>query len=149
MQKSVAAGVGPLGLISASTHSKLLAAFIFSAFVSLLFLGLLIFFSYRFGRVGSPGCVVFLAAIPGFILMGGVRGWLSQAAQNPPAAGEETFFTRYAQLAVDVLPDVVQTAMQIYLFLIFMGLGLMLIALVGTVFIRDRKTKEIAPGPEL
>lgn len=141
MKKGLDGGVGPLGFISAETHSKLQGVFAVSGLVSLFFLGLLIFFSYRFGRLGSPGCVIFLAAIPGFILLGGVRGWIEQSAQNPAAVGEETYITQYGQLAVDVLPDVVQRAMQIYTFLIFLGLGLMLIALIGAVFVRERKNK--------
>lgn len=138
MQKSVEEGVGPLGIISANTNSKLQGMFAVSGLASLVFLGLLIFFSYRFGRLGSPGCVIFLAAIPGIILLSGVRGWLEQSAQSSTAVGEETYVTRYTQLAADVLPDVVQRAMQIYVFLIFVGLGLMLAALIGAILIRKR-----------
>jgi len=139
MKKNLEGGVGPLGFINADTHGKLQKVFIASGLVSLFFLGLLIFFSYRFGRLSSPGCAIFLAAIPGWAFLSGVRGWIEQSAQNPTAAGEETYITRYAQLAVDVLPDVVQKATQIYLFLIFLGLGLMLAALVCTIFSREQK----------
>lgn len=144
MDKNISEGVGPLTLVSAKSHSKLQRALAISGLASLVFLVLLIFFSYRFGRLGSPGCTIFLAAIPGLILLGGVRGWLEQSAQNSAAVGEETYVTRYAQLAVDVLPDIVQRAMQIYVFLIFLGLVLMLAALIGAVFVRERKNKEPA-----
>lgn len=46
---------------------------------------------------------------------------------------------QYAQLVADGLPSVVQKAMLIYMFLIILGLGLMLIVLIGTVFVRERK----------
>jgi len=148
MQKGVEGGVGPLGFITAHTHSTLQGVFAASGLISLFFLSLLIFFSYRFGRLGSPGCVIFLAAIPGLVFMNGLRGWIEQSAQHPAAVGEETYITRYTQLAVDVLPDVLQRAMQIYLFLVFLGLGLMLTALVGIIFVRDRKTKELVDVEE-
>ena len=141
MQKSVEEGVGPLGFMNAGTHSKLKIAFAISGAVSLLFLGLLAIFSYRFGRLGSPGCVIFLTAIPGLVFMLGLRGWIEQTAQNPTGGGEETFITRYAQLAADVLPDVVRQAIQTYTILIFLGLGLMFLALIGAIFIRERPGK--------
>jgi hypothetical protein len=138
MQKGVEGGVGPLGFISAATHRMLLRVLIAFGLVSFFFLGWLVFFSYRFGRLSSPGCVIFLAAIPGLILMAGVRGWLGQA-QNPSAADELPALARYTQLAADVLPGIVQTALLIYVCLIVLGVGLMFIALVGTVFVRERK----------
>jgi len=76
--------------------------------------------------------------------LSGLRGWLEQTAQRPAAVGEESVLTRFTQLAVDVLPDLVQTAIQIFLFLIFLGLGLLLIVLLGAVFLRERKNKEPA-----
>lgn len=138
MQQSVEGGVGLLGFITAETHGKIQKVFFGLGLVSLFFIGLLVFFSYRFGRLGSPGCVIFLAAIPGLILMSGVRGWLERSAQQS-AAGEVTYIALYTQLAVEVLPDIVHKAMQIYQFLVFLGLGLMLVALIGAIFVRERK----------
>jgi hypothetical protein len=142
MQNEAQGGIGALEFITAETHKKLQGALAVSGLVSLFFFGLLIFFSYRFGRLGSPGCVIFLAAAPGLIFMGGARGWLEQAAQRLAAVGQETYLTRYTQLAVDVLPGVVQTALQIYVILFFLGLVMMLIALIGIIFVRERKNKE-------
>ena len=77
--------------------------------------------------------------------MSGARGWLEHSAQPQAAAVEETFITRYTQLAADVLPGVVNQAIQIFLALTVLGAGLMLVALVGAVFFRERKHKEPAP----
>ena len=67
------------------------------------------------------------------------------SAQTAAAGGEETFITRYTQLAADVLPGVVQQAIQVFLWLTVLGAGLMLVALVGALFFRGRKDKEPAP----
>ncbi|HBG74970.1 MAG: hypothetical protein A2X25_07290 [Chloroflexi bacterium GWB2_49_20] len=142
MKKGLAGGVGPLGLISAATHRKLLVVFAVSGLVSLLFLGLLVFFSHRFGRLGSPGCVIFLVAVPNLILMGGLRGWLANAAQTPASTGAQALLSRYLQLAADVLPGIVQKAMYVYIFLVFLGIALLLVALIGSVFVRERKNKD-------
>jgi hypothetical protein len=143
VQKSILeSGIGPLGVISAASNNKLKVALLGSGLISLLFLGLLILFSYRFGRLGSPGCVIFLAAIPGLLLFGGLRGWIGQAAQAAPPV-EQTSITRYTQLAVDILPGVIQSALQTYLALILVGIILILVALVGRFFFHERKNKEI------
>jgi hypothetical protein len=77
--------------------------------------------------------------------MSGARGWLEMSAQPAAAGGEEAFITRYTQLAVDVLPGVVNQAIQIFLALTLLGAVLMLVALVGAIFLRERKHKEPAP----
>ncbi len=58
MRRNMEEGIGPLGFISAATHSKLQKTFFVLAFTSLVPLGLLIFFSYRFGRLGHPLCFI-------------------------------------------------------------------------------------------
>ena len=145
MQSELEGGVGPLGIISAETHGNLKTALAVSGLISLVLLGLLVFFSHRIGRVGSPGCIVLLAAVPGLVLLSGALGWLEHSAQPPAAGGEETFITHYTQLAVDVLPGVVNQAIQIFLALTVLGAALMLVALVGAIFLRGRRDKEPAP----
>lgn len=154
MQKTMEGGIGPLGLISAKTHSKLQKIFFAFGFISLGLLGLLVFFSYRFGRLGSPGLVIFLAAVPGLIVFSGMRGWLAQNAENPVQPTETTAVTVYkqmiTQLAADALPEIVQMAIRTYLALVLLGLALIFVALIGPLFFRKRKNKNVpasAPTP--
>jgi hypothetical protein len=106
-------------------------------------LALLVYFSYRFGRLGSPGCVLFLSAVPGVAMFSMLRGWLERAGQNPSAQTEVTDLTVYTQmaekLAVDVLPAIVQKGLQTYLILTVIGLGLMLGAMLGGLIYRWRQ----------
>ena len=145
MAKNMEGGIGPFGFISAETHSKLQKAFYALGLISLVLLGLLVFFSYRFGRLGSPGCVLFLAAIPGLIAFSMVRGWLEHSAGNLTQPSEMTTVTLYTQmitqLAADALPEIVQMAIQTYLILILLGFILILLALIGPLFMRKRKNK--------
>lgn len=141
MKEDLQDGIGPLGVISAANNQKLTLIFAISALVSVIFLVMLVIFSHRFGRLGSPGCVVFLVALPGFALFGLLKGWLGHAVTQP-VSGEETFFTRYTQLAADVLPAVVQRAMVVYLVLMLAGLVLMLVALVLGLVFREKKKAE-------
>jgi hypothetical protein len=133
MQQGLAGGAGPLGIISAKTHRTLLGMLLVSGLVSLVFLIALIVFSYRFGRVGCPGCIVFVAAFPGFAILTAAGAALRQYTQPTAGSPQETFITRYVQLVADALPDVVQKAAQIYLYLMVAGFILVLIGLIGTV----------------
>ncbi|MCJ7772019.1 MAG: hypothetical protein MUP22_02680 [Desulfobacterales bacterium] len=142
MKEELAQGVGPLSIVSAATHRKLLAFLVVSGLVSLFFLGLLVLFSHRFGRLGSPGCVIFVAAIPNLILLAGLRGWLENAVQNTEPTGFQILISRYTQLAADVLPEIVQKALSIYIFLVLLGIFLLLLALIGGFFgLFRKKTK--------
>ena len=148
MAKNMEGGIGPFGFISAGTHGKLQKVFSVFGSISLVLLGLLVFFSYRFGRLGSPGCVLFLAALPGLIVFSMLRGWLEHGVENLTQPTEITAVTLYAQpiarLATDALPDIVQMGIRTYLIVILLGLTLILLALVGPLFMRKRKNKGVS-----
>jgi hypothetical protein len=120
--------------------------------ISLILLGLLVFFSYRFGRLGSPGCVLFLAALPGLVLFSMLRGWLEHGAADLTQPTEINAVTVYAQplarLATDALPGIVQMGIQIYLSLILFGLALLLLALIATLVGWRRKNKSLSEQRE-
>ena len=77
-------------------------------------------------------------------MLSGMRGWLEQAVENPTQPTEMTSVTLYTEmitrLAADALPEIVQMAIQSYLSLILFGLILILLALVGPLFMRKRKS---------
>lgn len=58
----------------------------------------------------------------------------------PVAASEQAASAQYGQLAADVLPPVVQSAMGIYGFVAFLGFALILAAVVGSMLVRKRKS---------
>ena len=53
---------------------------------------------------------------------------------------------RYAQLAADVLPDVIQKAITLYLILMVVGIVLMVMGLIGSIFFREKKEVELEPA---
>lgn len=142
------AEIGFAGFISAETHTKLQRTFYILLFISLVLLALLVIFSYGFGRLGSPGCVIFLAALPGLIVFSMLRGWLEHSATNLADPTELTAVTLYTQtiarLALDALPEIVQMAIRTYLILILLGLILLLLALIIPLFLRRRKNKSVS-----
>ncbi|HKZ43651.1 MAG TPA: hypothetical protein VJZ78_01280 [Anaerolineales bacterium] len=146
MKESVSGGVGPLALISASTHAKLGSVLIICGLISFFLLGMLIFFSYRFGRLGNPGFVIFMAAIPNLILLAVLQGVINNPTNGQGDEGIQSTLARYSQLAADVLPDVIDKALIIHVVLVIVGIALMLIGLIGVIFFRQKK-KTDQPEP--
>ncbi|HET7142841.1 MAG TPA: hypothetical protein VFI68_02370, partial [Anaerolineales bacterium] len=146
MQKNMGGDLGLIGIINAETHSQLNKALMVMGLISLALLSLLVYFSYRFGRLGSPGCVIFLAALPGVISFSMLRGWLENGGRNPDPQAAESTLTVYTQLATrlakDILPDIVQKGLQTYLLLTLLGFGLMLAALIGILIVRGRRREK-------
>jgi hypothetical protein len=130
-------------LISADSHRKLQGAFFGLLLASLALLALLVYFSHRFGRLVSPGCIMFLVAVPGVVVFSMLRGWLENAARNPTQPSEESAMSVYTRmierLAGEVLPDVVQSGLQAYLTLALIGFVLLLAALIGALVVRARR----------
>jgi hypothetical protein len=148
-RESMAGDLGVAGLISAETHGKLNRLFTIMGLASLVVLSLLVYFSHRFGRLGSPGLVIFLAAMPGVVTFSMLRGWLEQAAQAPEPEAEVTSVTVYVQtfnrMAADALPDVLENGLQTYMSLAALGLILILVALVGALIARTRRPAKPSP----
>jgi len=123
MQKAIAGGGGLLGIFSAQTHRALQSASTILALISLALLPFLIFFSYRFGRLGSPGCVLFVASLPGALIF----AFLARAAQPlpTPPAGEEAGLSGMAgYLASNLLPPLAGIFSRNYLIVLGIGFGL-------------------------
>ncbi|MFC2065078.1 hypothetical protein ACFLXB_08285 [Chloroflexota bacterium] len=146
MKDEVSGGVGPLALISAETHSKLKSGLLVFGVISLLLVVLLVIFSYRFGRFGSPGLVLFLAALPNLLLATVLQRLISNPTTSPGDEGIQTMVARYAQLAADVLPDVIQKAITLYLIIMVVGIVLMVMGLIGSIFFRKKKEVELEPA---
>jgi hypothetical protein len=131
MQKAIAGGVGLLGLFSAQTHQTLQRGLTVLMIVALVLLPFLILFSYRFGRLGSPGCVLFVVSLPGALIL----TFLARAVQpmTTPPAGEEAGLTgMVGYLASNLLPVLVAPMARNYLIALGIGFGLMLLAVLGS-----------------
>ncbi len=138
MRQSIEEGIGPLALLSAQSHQQLLPVWIGLALLDLLLILLLIVFSYRFGRLSSPGCVLFLTALPAAALLALVRqSLLNQLATAPPTS--ESLSARLLSLAVTALPGLLDLILRNYLIVAAVGLGLILLALLGALFWPQRR----------
>ena len=117
-------------LLTQKTHDGLKLLYNLSIAACLLMLVPLVVFSFRFGRLGSPGCVLFFASLPGALLFT-LSGWLMRPDATPPDAAGLSGVLRYWGL--DVLPTLARTIDNSYL--VFLGLGLCLMVLAGVLSI--------------
>ncbi|HET7010375.1 MAG TPA: hypothetical protein VFI11_06335 [Anaerolineales bacterium] len=128
---------GVLSVLSSKTHELLQRALTVLGILSAVLALALIYFSYRFGRLASPGCVLFVAALPGAALFG-FLGW----AFNPPgpSAGPDSDMTgMLSSLASNVLPPLAQIAAWVFLAAMALGILLIFLSIVGGLVSRRRR----------
>lgn len=112
--------LGPFALLTQDTHDIIRRIFTFSLIPVLVLAVPLVFFSRRFGRLGSPGIVLAVGAAP-FALL-----WLiaKQATQN---AGQDGINGTLAEPLSPMAGDVSTT----FLWLLALGVALVLAAVSG------------------
>ena len=134
---AVSQGVGVASFFSLKTHLLLQRAFTILAVASLALALPLIYFSYRFGRLASPGCVLIVASLPGAALLA-FFGW---AFRPPPAAPspEGGMSDRLGALVVEVVPPLAQLLARTFLYALAFGLLLMMLSFVGALIFRRRR----------
>lgn len=140
MKASILDGGGLLNVITEANHSKLKTLLTGLVILCAVLLAFLVFFSYRFGRLASPGCVIFAAALPGFILLPLSAGLGSTSTGEIPAEGSQGMLATYAQIAGDSLPGIIEIITRNYLIFLGVGFLLMLVGILGGIFIREKKT---------
>jgi len=143
LRASIIEGGALLEIISAENHGKLQMALVGLVITDLVLLALLVLFSYRFGRLSSPGFVIFLAALPGILLLP-LSASLG-AISTPSADGEGGYTAMLANIAAEALPDVIAIISRNYMIFLGIGSGLIFLALLCTIFIR-KKTVEPKPA---
>jgi hypothetical protein len=129
MQKGIAEGMGLLGFFTLETHQKLQRVLMILGIASFLLLLLLVLFSYKFGRIGSPGCVLLAASLPGALLF----TFASQAVQpvSTPPGDEAGMSGMISYLVANLLPPLLQIIARNYQLALALGLGLMILSILG------------------
>lgn len=126
LKSQIIQGGGFFNVMTLKTHQALQQVLAIATIACLLLLAPLVFFSYRFGRVGSPGCVLFIASLPGAILFTFIS--LAVRPMTSPPVQESGINGMIGYLLSNTLPPLAQIASQSYLVFLALGLGLMLLA---------------------
>ncbi len=131
--------LGTLGILTQDTHDQVNRIFTFSLIPILILAALLVFFSRRFGRLGSLGVVLAAGVAPFAALWFTVK----QTTKNADPDGVDGAL---AQALAPVAGDVSTT----FLWLLALGVALMLAALAGHIgfALRHRFRPKPTPGEE-
>jgi len=86
----------------------------------------------QFGRIGSPGVLLFLASLPGAVVS--TAAYLSMRKATVAVPGEEAGISEIARyFAINVLPPLLQICSRIHLLAAVAGLGLITLAVGGSI----------------
>lgn len=116
-------------VLTMDTHLRLERSLQIMAGVSGFLLLLLIVFSARFGRIGSPGCVLFVVGLPGIFLWVVSRGLAQRVAALPDRSAGALTFAGY--VLSQALPERLATLTQNYLLTLVIGICLLALAILG------------------
>lgn len=128
---------GALVIFTRFGHQSIGKILIYATLVSVLFLALLVYFSYDFGRLVSPGVIFILIGLPATLLM----AILQKMPAGPPpplAAGEITLWQRATSFGSAIAPTIAQVGLKNYLILTALGWFLVLTGLIGRTIQKHR-----------
>ncbi len=128
LQQAILEGGGLLNLLTRQRHTQLETLLPWLAGVNALLLLILVIFSYRWGRLANPGCLLLVVGTPGLLLFGALsRSGVGNAAVERAAGA--LGLTR--DILAQVLPPLAQHFLHPYILTTLVGLGLLGVAVVG------------------
>jgi hypothetical protein len=130
MKAAIVSGGGVFNILTRKTHQTLVGVLLVMGLACLVLLAPLVFFSHRFGRLSSPGCVFWFAGLPGLLFFG-MLGSTGQPGSIVTPAREAGVQAMLGFLAANILPAMAQIAVRIYLILVGLAVLLWIAAVVG------------------
>jgi hypothetical protein len=131
LKSQIIEGGGLFNVLTLETHQSLKRGLVVGVVLSFFLLIPVVLFSYRFGRIGSPGCVLFFASLPGALFFALLATAIKPVPEPPVAEGGMTGMLGY--LASNVLPSLAKNIAQGYLIFLAVGFGVMLLAGLGSI----------------
>mgnify|MGYP001041475591 CR=1 FL=1 len=131
LKAQILEGGSMFNALTLQTHHSLQRVFRYFVVACLVMLIPLVLFSFRFGRIGNPGCVFFFASLPGAVIF-----TLIGMAVKPvitPAEGEQAITGMLTTLASNVLPAIARELGRIHLMVLGLGVGLVLLAAISSI----------------
>lgn len=128
MVKDTAVGIEPLSFFSAGTHRALQMLLLILGVSSFVLVLPLVFFSQRFGRLGSPGVALFFASLPGTVVFTIAYIAVSQISPNTLPDEKGGIVPMLGYVAANLAPTVLQVFFRDYLLFLLLGLAITTLA---------------------
>lgn len=142
---SIVAAGKMLNLFSLETHQTLERPLAIAAALAGALLIPLVVFSYRFGRLGCPGCVFVAVGLPVTLLLVFFSNVNPPPGATPPG-GESSLFAVAGSLVTALLPLLVQVTARSYLVVVAAGLLMLVLAMVGQIIWSLARRRRPAEG---
>lgn len=131
MENKMVEDSGILGFLTLKTHRTLKNLLLILGLISFILFVPLVLFSYRFGRIASPGIVIFISSLPGALAFSSANLALRSLGANSHQARVTDMSGMASLIVANVLPSTVQTVVQNYLVFLLTGLGLIIVSVLG------------------
>lgn len=126
LKSQIIEGGGLFNVLTLETHQALKRGLVVGVVLSFFLFTPVVLFSYRFGRLGSPGCALFFASLPGALFFALLANAVRPGPEPPVTEGSMIGLIGF--LVTNVLPDIANNIAQGYLIFLALGLGIMLLA---------------------
>lgn len=131
-------------IYSKDLHRKyvLISALLF--FVSFILFISAIFFSFKWGRVLTPGLLILLTSIPGFYIFNRAHDYLVHSALKNLADSNNFLIQLFAQAVFDAFDQQISSIYLVYKVLLALGIMLVAVAIIGKIYtyIKNKKKRK-------
>lgn len=132
--------LGAMAIFTKDGHQFIGKLALILSSIALVFLALLIFFSYGFGRLISPGIIFFITGLPATILLLLLQKGTGNSSETIDL--EKLSVTQRIGLAVkEVGPQISDVILKNYIILLSTGVVLILAGIIGRIIQRHKKNK--------
>jgi hypothetical protein len=111
-------------------------------FISFILLFLVVFFSYRFGRLFSPGLLIAITSLPGFYIFNRANQFLKESTLNDLAKSDNVIIQTLASAVLNASNKQIAALYAVYKTLLIISIVLIIGSIIGkiiyTVYIRKK-----------
>lgn len=131
-------------IYSAELHRKYIIISSLLFFISfILFFGA-VFFSFKWGRIFTPGLLILITSIPGFYILNRAENYLINSYLESLQDSNNFLIQIFAQAIYDAFDQQISSIYLVYKVLLIIGIILIIVALIGKIYcyLKNKKKKK-------
>ncbi len=143
-QKELTEKISFTKIYSAELHRKYILISSLLFFISFILFLSAFFFSFKWGRVFTPGLLILLTSIPGFYILNRAHDYLVHSSLKNLADSSNFLVQLFAQAVYDAFNQQINSIYLVYKVLLIIGMILVVTAIAGKIYcyIKDKKKRK-------
>lgn len=131
-------------IYSEKLHRKYIIISSILFFISFLLFLSVIYFSYKWGRIFTPGLLILLTSIPGFYILNRAENYLINSYLESLQDSNNFLIQIFAQAIYDAFDQQINSIYLVYKVLLIIGIILIIVALTGKIYcyIKNKKKRK-------